>query len=45
MLWLLPFGSALARWLGPVTFYVFMAVTAVAGALAHLVTQEHAIAR
>ena len=44
ILWLLPFGSALARRFGPVRFYVFMAVTAVAGALAHLVTHEHAIA-
>ena len=44
MLWLLPFGSALARRFGPVRFYVFMAVTAAAGALAHLVTHEHAIA-
>ncbi len=44
VLWLLPFGSALARRFGPVRFYVFMAVTAAAGALAHLVTHEHAIA-
>ncbi len=44
VLWLLPFGSALARRFGAVRFYVFMAVTAAAGALAHLVTHEHAIA-
>jgi membrane associated rhomboid family serine protease len=44
VLWLLPFGSALARRFGPVRFYVFMAVTAAAGALAHLLTHEHAIA-
>ena len=44
ILWLLPFGSALARRFGPVRFYTFMAVTAAAGALAHLVTHEHAIA-
>ena len=44
VLWLLPFGSALARRFGAVRFFVFMAVTAVAGALAHLVTHEHAIA-
>ena len=44
ILWLLPFGSALARRFGPVRFFVFMAVTAAAGALAHLVTHEHAIA-
>jgi membrane associated rhomboid family serine protease len=43
VLWLLPFGSALARRFGPVRFYVFMAVTAAAGALAHLLTHEHAI--
>jgi len=43
VLWLLPFGSALARRFGPVRFFVFMAVTAAAGALAHLVTHEHAI--
>jgi len=44
VLWLLPFGSALARRFGAVRFFAFMAVTAVAGALAHLVTHEHAIA-
>ena len=44
VLWLLPFGSALARRFGPVRFFLFMAVTAAAGALAHLVTHEHAIA-
>lgn len=44
VLWLLPFGSALARRFGAVRFFVFMAVTAVAGALAHLVTHEHAVA-
>jgi len=44
ILWLLPFGSALARRFGPVRFFTFMAVTAAAGALAHLVTHEHAIA-
>jgi membrane associated rhomboid family serine protease len=44
VLWLLPFGSALARRFGPVRFFAFMAVTAVAGAVAHLVTHEHAIA-
>jgi membrane associated rhomboid family serine protease len=44
VLWLLPFGSALARRFGPVRFYVFMAVTAAAGALAHLITHEHALA-
>ncbi|MGZ5925027.1 MAG: rhomboid family intramembrane serine protease [Rhizomicrobium sp.] len=44
VLWLLPFGSALARRFGALRFFVFMAVTAVAGALAHLVTHEHAVA-
>jgi membrane associated rhomboid family serine protease len=34
VLWLLPFGSALARRFGPTRFFTFMAVTAVAGALA-----------
>ena len=44
VLWLLPFGSALARRFGAIRFFLFMAVTAAAGALAHLVTHEHAIA-
>ena len=44
VLWLLPFGSALARRFGAIRFFVFMAVTAIAGALAHLVTHEHAVA-
>ncbi len=44
VLWLLPFGSALARRFGAIRFFAFMAVTAIAGALAHLVTHEHAVA-
>ena len=44
VLWLLPFGSAVARRFGPTRFFLFMAVTAIAGALAHLVTHEHAVA-
>ena len=44
VLWLLPFGSALARRFGAARFFLFMAVTAAAGALAHLVTHEHALA-
>jgi membrane associated rhomboid family serine protease len=44
VLWLLPFGSALARRFGALRFFLFMAVTAAAGALAHLVTHEHAVA-
>jgi membrane associated rhomboid family serine protease len=44
VLWLLPFGSALARRFGAIRFFLFMAVTAIAGALAHLVTHAHAVA-
>jgi membrane associated rhomboid family serine protease len=44
VLWLLPFGSALARRFGAIRFFVFMAVTAAAGALAHLATHDHAVA-
>ncbi|WP_024510649.1 rhomboid family intramembrane serine protease [Bradyrhizobium sp. ARR65] len=44
VLWLLPFGSALARRFGAFRFFLFMAVTAAAGALAHLITHEHAVA-
>ena len=44
VLWLLPFGSALARRFGAVRFFVFMAVTAAGGALAHLLTHEHELA-
>jgi len=36
--WLLPFGTAVARRFGTTRFLVFMAVTAAAGAGAHLVT-------
>jgi membrane associated rhomboid family serine protease len=41
VLWLLPFGSALARRFGAPRFFLFMAVTAIAGACAHLLTHEH----
>ena len=44
VLWLLPFGSAVARRFGAVRFFVFLAVTAAAGAVAHLLTHEHAVA-
>jgi membrane associated rhomboid family serine protease len=44
VLWLLPFGSALARRFGAIRFFLFMAVTAAAGAAAHLLTHEHALA-
>jgi membrane associated rhomboid family serine protease len=43
VLWLLPFGSALARRFGAIRFFLFIAVTAAAGALAHLLTHEHAV--
>jgi len=35
-IWLLPFGSAVARRFGALRFLIFFAVTAAAGALAHL---------
>ena len=44
VLWLLPFGSALARRFGAVRFFLFMAVTAIAGAAAHLITHERELA-
>ena len=44
MLWMLPFGSALARRFGGVRFFAFLAVTSVAGALAHLLTHAHELA-
>jgi membrane associated rhomboid family serine protease len=44
VLWLLPFGSAVARRFGAFRFFLFMAVTAVAGAMAHLLTHDHSIA-
>ena len=37
-LWLLPFGSAVARRFGPLRFFLFFAVTAAAGAALHLAT-------
>ena len=43
-LWMLPFGSALARRFGAIRFFLFMAVTAIAGAFAHLVTHQHEVA-
>jgi len=36
--WLLPFGSAIARRFGPLRFVLFFLVTAAAGALMHLAT-------
>lgn len=39
-LWLLPFGSAVARRFGPVRFLAFFVVTAAAGALAFLLTES-----
>ena len=44
MLWMLPFGSALARRFSPLRFFVFLGVTAIAGAVAHLVTHQHEVA-
>ena len=44
VLWLMPFGSALARRFGAARFFVFMAVTAISGALAHLLSHEHELA-
>lgn len=41
--WFLPFGSALARRIGPMRFLVFLAVTAAAGAAAHLATHFGAL--
>jgi membrane associated rhomboid family serine protease len=38
--WLLPFGSALARRFGALRFFAFLAVTAAVGAAAHLVTHS-----
>jgi membrane associated rhomboid family serine protease len=44
MLWMLPFGSALARRFPPLRFFTFLAITAIAGAVAHLVTHQHEVA-
>jgi membrane associated rhomboid family serine protease len=44
VLWMLPFGSAVARRFGAVRFFGFFAVTAIAGALAHLITHQHEVA-
>lgn len=44
VLWLLPFGSAVARRFGPLRFYLFMIVTAAAGAVAHLLTHTGEVA-
>src|SRR2546430_4248830 len=44
VLWLLPFGSALARRFGALRFFVFMAVTAGGRALGPLLPPEHAVA-
>lgn len=43
VIWLLPFGTAVARRLRPLRFCVFFAVTAAAGALAHLITHPGAL--
>lgn len=41
VLWLLPFGAAVARRFGALRFYALLAVTAIAGAGAHLLTHAH----
>ena len=43
-LWMLPFGSAVARRFGGARFFAFLAVTAIAGAVAHLATHPHEVA-
>ena len=43
-LWMLPFGSAVARRFGAARFFTFLAVTAIAGAIAHLATHPHEVA-
>lgn len=43
-LWFLPFGSALARRFGAARFYLFLIVTAIGGALAHLVAHAEEVA-
>ena len=43
-LWMLPFGSAVARRFRPARFFAFLAVTAIAGAIAHLATHPHEVA-
>ena len=40
LVWLLPFGSAVARRFGSARFLAFFAVTAAAGALTHLLTHD-----
>ena len=44
VVWLLPFGSALARRVGAARFFAFFAMTAAAGAVAHLVTHSGELA-
>jgi membrane associated rhomboid family serine protease len=44
VLWLLPFGSAVARRFGAMRFFLFMAVASIAGAAAHLVTHAGELA-
>lgn len=39
--WLLAFGSAMARRFGTARFLAFMAVTAIAGSLGHFITRPH----
>ena len=44
VLWLLPFGSAVARRFGALRFFLFLAVASIAGAVAHLVSHAGELA-
>ena len=43
LIWLLPFGTAVARRFGATRFLLLFVVTAVAGGAAHLITHPHAV--
>ena len=44
VLWILPFGSAVARRFGAIRFFLFLAVASAGGAVAHLLTHAHELA-
>lgn len=44
VLWLLPFGSAVARRFGAIRFFLLLVVASIAGAGAHLLTHAHELA-
>jgi membrane associated rhomboid family serine protease len=44
MIWLLPFGSAVGRRFGAMRFFLFLSVSAIAGAGAHLATHARELA-